>query len=97
MQCSQLYVEAYYVDEHRGKDAAKLHHRLDIMTEREADYVTLFLYMSPQSLQTDSPWYGVLHCIAMKNFIRLICIDEAYTVLQDGCFRPEFDSSVGTR
>ena len=97
MQCSQLYVEAYYVDEHRGKDAAKLHHRLDIMTEREADYVTLFLYMSPQSLQTDSPWYGVLHCIAMKIFIRLICIDEAHTVLQDGCFRPEFDSSVGTR
>ena len=41
------YVEAYHVDEHRGKDTAKLHHRLDIMTERKADIVTIFLYMSP--------------------------------------------------
>ena len=29
-------VGAYHVDEHRGKDAAKLRHRLDFMTEREA-------------------------------------------------------------
>ena len=29
-------VEAYHVNEHRGKDAAKLRHRLDFMTEREA-------------------------------------------------------------
>jgi superfamily II DNA helicase RecQ len=89
-------VEVYHVGEHRGKDAAKLRHRLDIMTEQDADYVTIFLYMSPQSLQTNSPWYGVLRRIAMKNFIRLICIDEAHTVHQDSCFRPEFDSAVGT-
>ena len=90
------YVEVYHVGEHRGKDTAKLRHRLDIMTEQDADYVTIFLYMSPQSLQTNSPWYGVLRRIAMKNFIRLICIDEAHTVHQDSCFRPEFDSAVGT-
>jgi len=48
------YVDAYHVDEHRGKDAAKLRHCQDIMTEREADFVTIFLYMTPQSLQTNS-------------------------------------------
>jgi hypothetical protein len=39
------YIKAYHVDEHRGKDADKLHYRLDSMTNQEADYVTIFLYI----------------------------------------------------
>ncbi len=66
------YVQAYYVDKHRGKDGEKLRYRLDAMTAREAGYVTIFLYMSPQSLQIDSPWYGVICRIASKNFLRLV-------------------------
>jgi superfamily II DNA helicase RecQ len=81
------YVKAYHVNEHHRKDAEKLRYRLDAMTVREADYVTIFLYMLPQSLQKDSPWYDVIHRIASKNFIWLLCIDEAHTVHRDSLFR----------
>jgi superfamily II DNA helicase RecQ len=52
--------------------------------------------MSPQSLQIDSPWYGVICRIVSKNFLWIVCIDEAHTVHQDGLFRPEFKSAIGT-
>jgi superfamily II DNA helicase RecQ len=90
------YVEAYHIDKHCGNDAEKLHYHLDTMTKGEADYVTMLLYISPQSLQMDSPWYGVLRCIALKDFLCLVCIDEAHTVHQDGYFCLEFQSAVGT-
>jgi hypothetical protein len=55
MSCNlNNYIEAYHVDELCGKDGEKFRNRLDAMTAREADYVTVFLYMSPQSLQMDS-------------------------------------------
>jgi superfamily II DNA helicase RecQ len=82
------YVEAYHVAKHRGKDAEKLRYCLDAMTVREADYVTIFLYMMPKSLQKDSPWYDVIHRIASTNFLWLVCVDEANTVHQDSLFRP---------
>jgi superfamily II DNA helicase RecQ len=89
-------VKASYIDEHHRKDAEKLCYCLDTMTEGQADYVTIFLYISPQSLQMDSPWYGVLRCIASKDFHCLVCIDEAYTVHQDDYFCPEFQTAEGT-
>ncbi len=64
------------------------------MTVREADYVTVFLYMPPQSLQINSPWYGVICQMASMNFILLVCIDEAHTVHQDGLFCPEFKPAI---
>ena len=56
-----------------------------------------FLYASPQSLKDGSFWYKCLFELASKNLIRLICIDEAHSVAQDGRnFRPEFRSAVKT-
>jgi hypothetical protein len=70
------YVKAYHVDEHCGKDGKKLRYCLDAMTAREAEYVTIF-HMSPQSLQIDSLWYGVICWIASKNFLWLVRINKA--------------------
>ena len=64
------YVEVHQVDEHRKNDAEKLHYHLHAMTELEVNYVTICLYMSLQSLQFNSPWYGVLRCIASRDFLR---------------------------
>jgi hypothetical protein len=44
-------IEAYHVDEHRGPDATLLKKRLLSITDVEAEHVSIFLYMSPQSLQ----------------------------------------------
>jgi superfamily II DNA helicase RecQ len=66
------YVKAYHINEHHRKDAKKLRYHLDAMTAREADYVTIFLNMSPESLQIDSPFYGVICRIANKNFLWLV-------------------------
>ena len=52
--------------------------------------------MSPQLLQTNSPWYGVLRHIASKYFLCLIRIDEAHTMQQDSFFWPEYKLAVGT-
>jgi superfamily II DNA helicase RecQ len=58
--------------------------------------MSIFLYMSLQSLQIDSMWYGVIPQIASKNFLWLVCIDKAHTVHQNGLFRPEFKSVIDT-
>jgi superfamily II DNA helicase RecQ len=34
--------------------------------------------------------------MALKDFLCLVCIDEAHTVHQEGYFCPEFQSAVGT-
>jgi hypothetical protein len=90
------YVEAYHVNKHCRKDGKKLRYHLDAMTAREADYVTIFLYMLPQSLQIDLPRYGVICWIASKNFLWLVCMDEAHTVHQDGLFCLEFKFAIDT-
>ena len=91
---SNNYIKAYHADKLRGKDGKKLRNCLNAITVREADYVTVFLYMSPQSLQMDSLWYGVIRRMASMNFIWLLCIDDAHTVYHNGLFRTEFKSTV---
>ncbi len=89
------YIEGYHLDKHRGSDARLLRDRLILLNEDEAEYVSVFLYPSPQSLQVGTFWYKTLINLASKNLIRLIVIDEAHTVAQDGRdFRPEFKSAV---
>ena len=84
------YIEGYHLDEHRGSDARLLRDRLISLNEDEAEYVSVFLYASPQSLQVGKFWYKTLMNLASKNLIRLIVVDEAHTVAQDGRdFRPE--------
>jgi superfamily II DNA helicase RecQ len=91
------FIEAYHVNEHRGPDATLLKKRLLSITAMEAKHVSIFLYMSPQSLQPNLFWHKVLHELALKNMISLMCIDEAHTVAQDGkFFWPEFHTVVKT-
>ena len=89
------FIEGYHLDEHRGRDAQLLKKRLLSLNEEEANYVSVFLYVSPQSLQVGSPWYRTLATLASNNMIRLMVVDEAHTVAQDGReFRPEFKTAV---
>ncbi len=71
--------------------------RLLSLNPREADAVSIFLYVSPQSLQPGTFWQKLLATLASKDYIRLIVIDEAHAVNQDGRdFRPEFRVAVKT-
>jgi hypothetical protein len=89
------FIEGYHLDEHRGRDAGLLRKRLLSLTEYECDNVSIFLYASPQSLQVGHEWYRTLMSVSANNFIRLIVVDEAHSVAQDGRdFRPEFKTAV---
>ena len=90
-------IEAYHLDENRGVDGYALRRQLLSLHPRDANRVSIFLYASPQSLKEGSFWYKCLFQLASMNLIRLICIDEAHTVAQDGRnFRPEFRSAATT-
>ena len=89
------FIEGYHLDEHRGVDAQRLTKRLLSLTPTEAEYTSIFLYASPQSLQVGTQWYHTLMSLAANDLIRLIVVDEAHTVAQDGRdFRPEFTTAV---
>ena len=86
-------IKAYHLDKNRGVDGFALHHRLLSLHPRELGFH--FLYASPQSLKEGSFWYKCLFQLALMNLIRVICIDEAHTVAQNGRnFRPKFCSAV---
>jgi superfamily II DNA helicase RecQ len=88
-------IEAYHLDEMRGVHGDLLCCRLRSLNQVEADNVSIFLYASPQSLIDGSPWIPSLNSLASCGFLRLIYIDEAHTVAQDGrSFRPEFRTAV---
>ncbi len=94
---SNNLIEAYHLDENRGRDGYALRSQLLSLHSREAESVSIFLYALPQSLKDGSFWYKCLFELASKNLIQLICIDEAHSVAQDGRnFRPEFRSAVKT-
>ncbi len=54
------FIEAYHIDEHRGPDATLIKKRLLSITAAEAKHVSIFLCMSPQSLQPNLFWHKVL-------------------------------------
>ena len=58
------FIEAYHVNEHRGPDATLIKKRLLSITTAEAKHVSIFLYMSPQSLQPNLFWHKVLRELA---------------------------------
>ena len=83
------------MDENRGTDGNQLRSRLLALTDREAKSLSIFLYASPQSLTVGSIWHRTLMTLASKSIIRLIVIDEAHCVAQDGRhFRPEFMTAM---
>jgi hypothetical protein len=73
----------------RGKDGVELRRRLMSFAPDEAEFVSIMLYASPQ--------YRTMMSLATKGLVRLMVIDEAHCVNQDGRnFRPEFKSAVRT-
>ncbi|KAL7529642.1 hypothetical protein ACHAWF_003062 [Thalassiosira exigua] len=91
-------IEAYHVDEHRtDADAKLLQARLDGMTQAEIENLSIVLFVNPQKLTANSIWTRLLHKLAARDAISLLCIDEAHTVnLQGRSFRPEFEEAVKT-
>ena len=88
------YIEAYHLDEQTNESARELSKRLNTLHQTEANHCTIFLYVSLRALQLESSW-KLLEKIAKRGYLRLICIDEAHSIEQDGrSFRPEFVSAV---
>jgi len=91
------FIEAYHLDEHMGTDAQVLKNRLLSLNTREAEFVSIFLYASPQSLQPGTLWHKLLVTLSSRDLIRLIVVDEAHSVALDGRdFRPEFRTAMKT-
>ncbi len=89
------FIKGYHLDEHRGRNAKILKIRQLSLNEEEANYVSIFLYVSLQSLQVGSPWYRILTTLVLNNLICLMVADEAHTVAQDGReFILEFKTDV---
>jgi hypothetical protein len=57
--CKNL-IEAYHLNENRGRDGYALRSWLLSLHPREADCVSIFLYALPQSLKEGSFWYKCL-------------------------------------
>jgi superfamily II DNA helicase RecQ len=88
-------MEAYHLDEQNNESARELSKRLNTLHQTEANHCTIFLYLSPSALQLESSWLKLLEKIAKRGYLRLICIDEAHSIEQDGrSFRPEFVSAA---
>lgn len=89
-------IEAYHGDEHVEDDEDLLMDRLRDMTQEECDNLSIILFLSPRLLKEKSKWTLLLKELAAKNFISVLCIDEAHTVAQQKNFRPEFTEAVKT-
>lgn len=88
-------IESYHIDEHRLEDATLLRKRLQGLTAKERENISIQLYLSPLALAEGSEWMPILRQLAQKDFICLLCIDEAHYIEQHGrCFRPEFNVAV---
>ena len=88
-------IEPYHVDKHKNEDARLLITCLEQMTKEEAKYVTIKLFLGPNTM-TSTRWGPVLEKLARRRgLISFFCIDEAHKVEQGGRhFRPEFKKVV---
>ncbi len=67
------------------------------LNQKEVEFVSIFLYASPQSLQVGTYWYQCLVTLSSWDMFWLIVIDKAHSVAQGGHdFWPEFQSAVTT-
>jgi len=89
------YVEAYHLDEQSSESSRELSKRLNSLHQTEANNCTIFLYVSPRALQMELYWLKLLEKLARRGYLRLICIDEAHAIEQEGrSFCPEFVSAA---
>jgi superfamily II DNA helicase RecQ len=77
-------IESYHLDEHCGIDGHLLRDLLLSLNRNEASYVLIFLYASLQSLQVGTFWFQCLSILASHDMLRLIVINEAHSIAQDG-------------
>ena len=88
-------IEAYHVDEFKGKDGTTLRNRLVHATDEELQKLSLILFMSPQSLLPESDWSTILQRLATKGHISTMVVDEAHQVQLHGeGYRPAFVGSL---
>ena len=68
-------IEAYYVDEHKRADAFMLRDRLLSLTKDELDHTSIILFVSPNALAAESPWYtDVFMKLAKHGFLSLFVL-----------------------
>jgi len=68
-------IEAYYVDEHKRADACMLRDRLLSLTKYELDHSSIILFVSPNALAADSPWYtDVFMKLAKRGFLSFFAL-----------------------
>ena len=77
---SKNLIEAYHLDKNPGCDGYALRSWLLSLHPHEAECVSIFFYVLPQSLKEGSFWYKCLFELASKNLIRLSCINEAHSI-----------------
>ena len=84
-------IEAYHVDEFKGRDGNTLRTRLIQADEEQLQRLSIILFMSPRSLLPDSDWSEVLTDLAKRGHINTMVVDEAHQVnLHGEGYRPEF-------
>ncbi len=75
-----INIEAWHIDEFRGRDGQALRRRLFAYSADQQDNLSVVLYMSPQSLLPGSNWMPALQHLAKHDCISQICVDEAHMV-----------------
>ena len=84
-------IEAYHVDEFKGKDGRTLRNRLINASDEQFEKLSIILFMSPQSLLPDSDWSTILQELATKGRISTMVVDKAHQVhLHGDGYRPAF-------
>ena len=73
-------IEVYHIDEHKLDDAWVLKERIKEITPHERDNLSIILFLSPQTLLPETSWAKFLKDPAVKDYISLLCIDEAHSV-----------------
>ena len=89
-------IMAYHIDEHKFADAKLLRDRLNSMSQDEPDNLSVILFLSPQVLRKETEWAQLLMSLAAKDYISVLCVDEAHSVNIYESFRPEFKESIQT-
>ena len=77
-------------------DAKLLRDRLNSMSQDERDNLSVILFLSPQALRKETEWTRLLMSLAAKDYISVLCVDEAHSVNIYESFRPEFKESIQT-
>ena len=78
-------IEAYHIDKHHNQDCTLIKNRLKHVTQEEMNNLPIICFVSPQSLESPtSPWMPILNGLVDKEYVSMLCIEEAHTIEQHG-------------